>query len=39
MPELSRIYWTRQGLRLAYSAVMVWLAVAVMSAADGTTTA
>lgn len=32
MPELSRIYWTRQGLRLAYSAVMVWLAVAVMSA-------
>ncbi|MFF1254637.1 HNH endonuclease [Pseudarthrobacter sp. NPDC058329] len=32
MPELGRIYWTRQGLRLAYSAVMVWLAVAVMSA-------
>lgn len=32
MKELGRIYWTRQGLRLAYSAVMVWLAVAVMSA-------
>ncbi|MGX1162036.1 HNH endonuclease [Arthrobacter sp. SLBN-100] len=32
MPELSRIYWTRQGLRLAYSTVMVWLAVALMSA-------
>jgi hypothetical protein len=32
MPELGRIYWTRQGLRLAYSAVMIWLAVAVMAA-------
>jgi len=32
MPELGRIYWTRLGLRLAYSAVLVWLAVAVMSA-------
>lgn len=32
MQELGRIYWTRQSLRLAYSAVMVWLAVAVMSA-------
>jgi 5-methylcytosine-specific restriction endonuclease McrA len=32
MQELGRIYWTRQGLRLAYSAVMIWLAVAVMSA-------
>lgn len=32
MQELGRIYWTRQGLRLAYSAVIVWLAVAVMSA-------
>lgn len=32
MLELGRIYWTRQGLRLAYSAVLVWLAVAVMSA-------
>src|SRR6478736_1823041 len=32
MPELGRIYWTRLGLRLAYSAVMIWLAAAVMSA-------
>ncbi|MDQ0665364.1 5-methylcytosine-specific restriction endonuclease McrA [Arthrobacter ulcerisalmonis] len=32
MQELGRIYWTRQGLRLAYFAVMVWLAVALMSA-------
>ena len=32
MQELSRIYWTRRGLRLAYSALMVWLAVAVMTA-------
>ena len=32
MQELKRIYWTRQGLRLAYSAVMVWLAVSVMTA-------
>lgn len=32
MPELGRIYWTRLGLRLAYPAVMVWLAIAVMSA-------
>ncbi|MDQ0802156.1 HNH endonuclease [Arthrobacter sp. SLBN-112] len=32
MQELGRIYWTRQGLRLAYSAVMIWLAIAVMSA-------
>ncbi|MDQ0733058.1 HNH endonuclease [Arthrobacter sp. B1I2] len=32
MQELGRIYWTRQGLRLAYFAVMVWIAVAVMSA-------
>jgi hypothetical protein len=32
MQELGRIYWTRQGLRLAYSAVLIWLAVAVMSA-------
>ncbi|WP_458779309.1 HNH endonuclease [Arthrobacter sp. D3-16] len=32
MQELSRIYWTRQGLRLAYSAVMVWLAISVMTA-------
>ncbi|MBX7442933.1 MULTISPECIES: HNH endonuclease [unclassified Arthrobacter] len=32
MPDLGRIYWTRQGLRLAYTAVMVWLAVAVVSA-------
>lgn len=32
MQELGRIYWTRQGLRLAYSAVMVWLAFSVMTA-------
>jgi len=32
MTELGRIYWTRQGLRLTYSAVMLWLAVSVMSA-------
>ncbi|WP_082566735.1 HNH endonuclease [Arthrobacter sp. Soil764] len=32
MQELGRIYWTRQGLRLAYSAVLFWLAVALMSA-------
>ncbi|SEQ05602.1 HNH endonuclease signature motif containing protein [Arthrobacter sp. OV608] len=32
MQELGRIYWTRQGLRLAYSAVMIWFAVALMSA-------
>ena len=32
MLDLKRIYWTRQGLRLAYSAVMVWLAVAVLNA-------
>lgn len=32
MPELGRIYWTRQGLRLAYSAVLLWLAASVMSA-------
>ncbi|MDQ0924523.1 5-methylcytosine-specific restriction endonuclease McrA [Pseudarthrobacter sp. W1I19] len=32
MQELGRIYWTRQGLRLTYSAVMLWLAVSVMMA-------
>jgi 5-methylcytosine-specific restriction endonuclease McrA len=32
MPELGRIYWTRQGLRLAYSAVLIWLAASVMRA-------
>ena len=32
MPELGRIYWTRQGLRLAYSAVLLWLAASVMTA-------
>jgi 5-methylcytosine-specific restriction endonuclease McrA len=32
MQDLGRIYWTRQCLRLAYSAVMVWLAIAVMTA-------
>lgn len=29
MVELKRIYWSRQALRLAYSAVIVWLAVSV----------
>ncbi|WP_461189380.1 HNH endonuclease [Arthrobacter sp. Z4-13] len=32
MQELGRIYWTRHGLRLGYTAVMVWLAVSVMMA-------
>jgi len=32
MPELGRIYWTRHGLRLAYSAVLLWLAASVMTA-------
>jgi len=32
MPELGRIYWTRQGLRLAYLAVLLWLAFAVLAA-------
>jgi 5-methylcytosine-specific restriction endonuclease McrA len=32
MQELGRIFWTRQGLRAAYSVVMLWLAVAVMTA-------
>jgi 5-methylcytosine-specific restriction endonuclease McrA len=31
MPELGRIYWTRQGLRLLYSAVLLWLAVSVLT--------
>ena len=32
MPELGRTHWRRQGLRLAYTAVMVWLAIPVMTA-------
>lgn len=32
MVELKRIYWSRQALRLAYSAVIVWLAVSVVVA-------
>jgi len=32
VPELGRIYWTRQGLRLAYLAVLLWLAASVMTA-------
>lgn len=32
MLELGRIYWTRQALRLAYSAVLLWLAFAVLTA-------
>lgn len=29
MLELQRIYWTRQALRLTYSAVILWLGVSV----------
>lgn len=32
MLELKRIYWSRQVLRLAYSAVIVWLGVSVVLA-------
>ena len=32
MLELKRIYWSRQVLRLAYSAVIVWLSVSVVLA-------
>lgn len=32
MVELKRIYWSRQALRIAYSAVVVWLAVSVILA-------
>ncbi|KSU75432.1 5-methylcytosine-specific restriction endonuclease McrA [Pseudarthrobacter enclensis] len=32
MPELGRIYWTRQGLRVAYVAVLLWLAFSVLAA-------
>jgi 5-methylcytosine-specific restriction endonuclease McrA len=32
MVELKRIYWSRQALRLAYSVVIVWLAVSVVLA-------
>ncbi|GAA2134673.1 hypothetical protein GCM10009825_18490 [Arthrobacter humicola] len=32
MAELKRIYWSRQALRLAYSAAIVWLAVSVVLA-------
>jgi 5-methylcytosine-specific restriction endonuclease McrA len=32
MVELKRIYWSRQALRLAYSASIVWLAVSVVTA-------
>lgn len=31
MPELGRIYWTRQGLRLGYTAVLLWLAFSVLT--------
>lgn len=38
MPELNRIYWTRLGLRLAFTATMVWLfgaaIVSLMSQAE-----
>ena len=32
MAELGRIYWSWQGLRLAYFAVLMWLAASVMTA-------
>lgn len=32
MLELKRIYWTRLGLRLAFAAMMVWLAFSVVAA-------
>lgn len=32
MVELKRIYWSRQALRLAYSAVLVWLSISVILA-------
>ncbi|WP_461163563.1 HNH endonuclease [Arthrobacter sp. R4-81] len=32
MLELKRIYWTRLCLRLAYSAVMVWVSMSVVAA-------
>lgn len=32
MMELKRIYWSRQALRLAYSAVIVWMAVSLLLA-------
>ena len=32
MLELKRIYWSRQVLRMAYSAVIVWLSVSVVLA-------
>lgn len=32
MVELKRIYWSRQGLRLAYSAAVVWVGVSLFLA-------
>lgn len=32
MVELKRIYWSRQALRLAYAAVLVWLSISVILA-------
>ena len=32
MVELKRIYWSRQALRVAYSAVVVWLGASVVLA-------
>ncbi|MDQ0635058.1 5-methylcytosine-specific restriction endonuclease McrA [Arthrobacter pascens] len=32
MVELKRIYWSRQALRLAYSAAILWLAASIMLA-------
>ncbi|HJW01524.1 MAG TPA: hypothetical protein VJ617_20730 [Arthrobacter sp.] len=32
MLELKRIYWSRQMLKLAYAAVMVWLTISAFGA-------
>ena len=32
MVELKRVYWSRQALRLAYSAVVMWLGISVLLA-------
>lgn len=39
MVELQRVYWSRQALRLAYSAVIMWLTVCVVLALMPDTTA
>ena len=39
MGELKRVYWSRQALRLAYSAVIVWLSESLVLALMPDTTA